>query len=129
MNPNKPYTIDEYISDFPKETKELIEQLRSTIRQAAPEAVECISYGMPAFKFHGILVYFAGYKNHIGFYPTGSGIVAFQKEISGFKNSRGTVQFPLNRPLPLELITQMVLFRVNENLIKSASVRQSSKKE
>jgi uncharacterized protein YdhG (YjbR/CyaY superfamily) len=118
MNPDKPTTIDEYISAFPIETQELLEQVRGTIRCAAPEAVECISYGMPAFKFHGILVYFAGYKNHIGFYPTGSGIAAFQKEISGYKNSRGTVQFPLNKPLPLDLITQMVLFRVNENLLK-----------
>ena len=118
MNPDKPNTIDEYISDFPKETQELLEQVRGTIRQAAPEAVECISYGMPAFKFHGILVYFAGYQNHIGFYPAGSGIVAFQKEISAFKNSKGTVQFPLNQPLPFDLISQMVLFSVTENLLK-----------
>jgi len=124
MNPHKPSNIDEYLSAFPKETLELLEQVRSTIRQAAPEAVECISYGMPAFKFHGILVYFAGYQNHIGFYPTRSGIAAFQKEISGYKNSKGTVQFPLNKPLPFDLISRMDLFRENENLLKANSKKK-----
>ena len=110
--------IDDYIGCFPESTKVLLEQLRSVIHQAAPEAEETISYQMPAFKLNGILVYFAGYKNHIGFYPTGSGISAFAGEFSGYKTSKGTIQFPLNQPLPVNLITRIVRFRVEENLSK-----------
>jgi len=124
METFKPNNIDEYIAAFPRETQELLEQVRTIIRQSAPEAVEIISYGMPAFKHHGILVYFAGYQNHIGFYPTASGIKAFQKEISGFKNSKGAVQFPLNKPLPFELISRIVQFRVNENLLKAKTKKK-----
>jgi len=119
MNRTKFYNINEYIASFPKETQKILEQLRMTIRKAAPDAEEVISYQIPAFKHHEILVYFAGYKNHIGFYPTSSGIKAFQNEISGFKNSKGTVQFPLNKRLPIGLITKIVKFRVRENLEKS----------
>lgn len=113
-----PPNTDLYIAGFPPETRELLTQVRKTIQNATPEAEEVISYQMPAYKFHGILVYFAGYKNHIGFYPTGSGIINFKDELSSYKTSKGTVQFPLDQPLPLELIAEMVKFRVAENLEK-----------
>lgn len=116
MEANNPNNIDEYIAVFPKETQELLEQVRATIKAAAPEAEEKISYAMPTFFLKGNLVHFAAYQNHIGFYPAASGIAAFQKEISGYKNSKGAVQFPIDKPLPLELITQIVKFRVDENL-------------
>ncbi len=111
-------TIDEYISSFPEEVQIKLEQIRSTILKAAPLAEEVISYGMPAFKYHGILMYFAAYKNHIGFYPTGSGIKNFKNEISEFKTSKGTVQFPLDKKVPLSLISKITKFRVKENLEK-----------
>ncbi|MDB5120636.1 MAG: hypothetical protein JWN56_1854 [Sphingobacteriales bacterium] len=112
--------VDEYITGFPKETQLLLEKLRATIKNAAPEAEEMISYQMPAYKFHGMLVYFGGYKNHIGFYPTGSGIEIFKEEIKDLKYSKGTIQFPLDKPLPLDLVTKIVVFRVMQNLEKSA---------
>lgn len=115
----KPLDIDEYISNFPKETQLLLSEMRETISKAAPAAEEIISYGMPAFKLNGVLVYFAGYKNHIGFYPTASGIEQFKKEISKYKNAKGSVQFPLDQNLPLNLISRIVKFRVSENLLKA----------
>lgn len=111
--------VDEYLALQPAETFAKLEKLRQTIKKAAPEAEEVISYGMPAYKFHGMLVYFAGYKNHIGFYPTSSGIKAFEKEISAFENSKGTVRFPIEKPLPVGLITKIVKYRVKENLQKA----------
>lgn len=117
----KPKNFKEYIADFPLETQQLLFQLYTTIKASAPEAIEVISYSMPAFKLNGILVYFAAYKNHIGFYPTGSGIEAFKEEIKDYKTSKGTLQFPLNKPLPIDLITRIVKFRVNENLQKTKS--------
>jgi uncharacterized protein YdhG (YjbR/CyaY superfamily) len=119
-----PPNVDFYIAGFPSATKELLELLRETIKKAAPEAMEVISYQMPAYKFHGMLVYFAGYKNHIGFYPTGSGIVNFKNELTAYKTSKGTVQFPLDQPLPLELITDMVKFKVAENLEKAINKKK-----
>lgn len=110
--------VDEYLALQPAETRTKLEKMRQTIKAAAPGAEELISYGMPAYKYHGMLVYFAGYKNHIGFYPASSGIVAFEKEISSFENSKGTVRFPLEKPLPVGLITKIVKFRVKENLEK-----------
>ena len=118
MNTPKAKNIDEYIAAFPPEIQVMLEELRGIIKKAAPEARETISYQMPAFSFHGILVYFAAYKNHIGFYPTGSGIEHFQKEVSAYEGSKGTVRFPLDRPIPLDLISKIVKFRVNENLEK-----------
>jgi uncharacterized protein YdhG (YjbR/CyaY superfamily) len=112
--------VDAYIACFPEATQKLLQQLRSTIRKAAPKAEESISYQMPAYKFNGVLVYFAGYEKHIGFYPTGAGIVHFQKEITSFKTSKGTIQFPLDKPLPLQLIKKIVAFRVQENIAKAA---------
>lgn len=113
---NKSAEIDQYIADFPEKTQKLLQQLRSTILKAAPEAQEVISYKMPAYKYHGMLVYFAGYENHIGFYPTPAGISAFKEELAGYKMAKGSVQFPTDMPLPLQLITKMVEFRVKGNL-------------
>jgi len=110
--------IDHYISGFPEQSRVLLEQLRETIKLAAPEAIEVISYGMPAFKQNGILVYFAAYKNHIGFYPTASGIEAFKPELSSYQWSKGTIQFPLDKPLPVELITQIVRHRIYQRMQK-----------
>jgi len=109
---NKPNNTEEYIATFPEPVRRLLEELRQTIKSAAPQAKEVISYGMPAFKMKGVLVYFAGYEKHIGFYPTGSGIEAFKTELTPYKWSKGTVQLPLNKPLPLDLITRMVQYRV-----------------
>ncbi len=112
-------TIDEYISKFSTEVQGILEELRKVIKDAAPEATETISYQMPAFAFHGILVYFAACKNHIGFYPTPSGIDAFKEELAGYKFTKGSIHFPTNKPLPHELIRKIVQYRVTENKIKS----------
>lgn len=111
-----PGNVDEYIAMFPNDIQEILKKLRKTIKKAAPDAEEVISYRMPAYKYHGILVYFAAYKNHIGFYPTSSGIETFKKELSAFKGSKGTVQFPIDETLPLKLISKIVEFRVHKNL-------------
>lgn len=115
MNTTKPTSVNEYIAGFPKATQTLLKQLRATIKKAAPHAEELISYQMPAYKYNGPLVYFAAYNNHIGFYPTPSGIEAFKKELLVYKGSKGAVQFPLNEKLPLDLITKIVKYRVKEN--------------
>ena len=109
-------SIDEYICTFPPAIRSKLEKVRQTIKEAAPEAKEVVSYQMPAFKLNGILVYFAAHKNHIGFYPTASGITAFQKELSTYHFSKGAVQFALDKPLPLDLIKRIVEFRIKENL-------------
>ena len=111
----KPINTDEYISCFPIETQKLLEQLRATIKAAAPKADEVISYAMPAFKLNWMLVWFAGYKNHIGFYPSASPIKFFKTELAAFKFSKGAIQFPLDKKLPLALIKKIVKFRVKEN--------------
>jgi uncharacterized protein YdhG (YjbR/CyaY superfamily) len=115
MNQNSPKTIDSYISSFPPDIRLKLERIRRTIRNAAPGAQEAISYGMPAFKRNGILVYFAAFKNHIGFFPTSSGILAFRKELASYDISKGTVRFPLDRPIPFDLIRKIVVYRVKEN--------------
>ena len=111
----KPANIDEYISTFPEATQHIMDEIRKTIQKAAPEAKEVISYSMPAYKMNKVLVYFAGYKNHIGFYPCPSALEEFKKDISIYKNSKGAVQFPLDKPIPLDLITKMVKFRLEED--------------
>jgi len=113
-------TIDEYIAVFPKEVQEVLEKIRSAIRESAPKAEEAISYGIPAFRLNGSRgsVYFAGWKNHIGFYPTPSGIEAFKKELAPFKQEKGSVQFPLDKPIPYDLVKKIVRYRVTENLEK-----------
>jgi uncharacterized protein YdhG (YjbR/CyaY superfamily) len=114
----KPATIDEYIGTFPKDVQSFMEQMREAIKGAAPNATEVISYSMPAFKLGNMLVWFGAHTNHIGFYPRGSGIEAFKKELSAYKSGKGSVQFPFNKPLPLELVAKIVKFRVTENLQK-----------
>ena len=111
-------SIDDYIATFPKDVQSILEEFRKAIREAAPEAQETISYQMPAFKLNGILVWFAAHKNHIGFYPRVSAIEAFKDKLSNYEVSKGTVQFPLNGPIPFELIKEIVRFRVKENLAK-----------
>ncbi len=113
-----PKGIDQYIQNQPPEVQPLLQQLRQTIRHAAPEAQEVISYKMPAFKQGSILVYFAAFKNHIGFFPTASGIEAFKDKLAEYKTSKGTLQFPLDQPLPLDLVRDIVLYRVKENQAK-----------
>jgi uncharacterized protein YdhG (YjbR/CyaY superfamily) len=115
----KPTDTDSYIASFPKETQKLLQQVRKAIQEAAPKAEEYIGYGMPAYKLNGPLVYFAGYEHHIGFYPTGSGIAAFTKEIEKYKSSKGAVQFPLDKPIPVTLIKKMVKFKIAENAEKA----------
>lgn len=121
-----PKDTDEYISLFPAETQALLKTLRAIIKKAAPDAVEVISYQMPAYKLFGMLVYFAAYQHHIGFYPGSSGVVAFAEDLNSYKTSKGTVQFPLNKPLPIDLITKMVLYRAHEN-IQKAEVKKKKK--
>jgi len=114
----KAATVDEYIAGFPKQTQAQLKQMRTTIKKNAPAAEESISYGMPAYKLNGPLVYFAGYENHIGFYATPTGHNTFKKELSKYKQGKGSVQFPIEESLPLALIARIVKFRVKENLAK-----------
>ncbi len=112
-------TIDEYIRTFPKDVQTILEKLRKAIQEAAPGAVETISYQMPTFKLNGKgLVYFAAFKNHIGFYPIPTGIQAFEEELSPYKQGKGSVQFPIDQPVPYDLVRRIVRFRVNESLGK-----------
>ena len=120
-------SIDEYIATFPEEIQKILEELRATIKAAAPEAEEKISYQIPTFALKGNLVHFAAFKNHIGFYPTSSGTQAFKHELSIYEGAKGTVRFPIDKPLPLELIRKIVTFRVAENLEK-AELKSSKKK-
>lgn len=119
-------SIDDYIATFPTEVQEILKTLRQVIREAAPDAKEKISYQMPAFVLHGNLVYFAAYKKHIGFYPGASGVEAFKAELSEYKGAKGSVQFPIGKPLPYELISRIVTFRIAENIKK---VEAKSKKK
>ncbi len=112
---DRPTTIDEYIAQCPPEVQPLLQKLRAVIKEAAPDAVDKISYQMPGFALNGTLVWFGLHKNHIGFYPTGEGIAAFKEELSGYKLSKGAVQFPLDQPMPYDLIIRIVKYRVAEN--------------
>lgn len=122
---NIPSTIDEYISTFPQEVQLLLQLMRSTIKKTAPEATEIISYQMPTFYYHGNLVHFAAYKHHIGFYPSPSGILKFEKELKKYNYSKGAIQFPINQELPLDIIIQIVKFRMHENETKMLSKKKS----
>ncbi len=113
--------VEQYIATFPEATQLMLQELRACIKKNAPDAEEVISYQMPAYKLHGMLVYFAGYKNHIGFYPGASPIISFQKELQSHKNAKGSVQFPLDKKLPLTLIARMVKFKLKENMEKHKS--------
>jgi uncharacterized protein YdhG (YjbR/CyaY superfamily) len=110
--------IDSYIASFPKETQKLLKQVRETIRKAAPQAKETINYGIPTFTLKGNLVHFAAFKNHIGFYPTPSGIEAFKNDLSAYDGAKGSVKFPLDKPIPFGLIGRIVEFRVKECQLK-----------
>jgi len=120
MEKTDPKTIDEYVALFPIKTQQILQQVRETIHKAVPNAKEVISYKMPAFKQNGVLVYFAAYKKHIGFYPTGSGIEAFQHKFENYKWSKGAVQFPIDEPMPLDLISRITKFKAERDLEKAA---------
>jgi uncharacterized protein YdhG (YjbR/CyaY superfamily) len=112
--------IDDYISDFPGETQKYLNEMRELIRKLAPDSVESISYAIPTFSLNGkYLVYFAGFKNHIGLYPTPVGMEAFKEELLNYKTGKGSVQFPLNKPLPIALITKIVKYQIEQNEIKT----------
>jgi uncharacterized protein YdhG (YjbR/CyaY superfamily) len=113
---DNPQTIDEYIAGFPLEIQDKLQKIREVIQKAAPEATEKISYQMPTFYLFGNLVHFAAFKNHIGFYPTPSGITSFDEELAPYKRAKGSVAFPLDKPIPYELIDKIVRFRVEENM-------------
>lgn len=116
MDNNQINSIEEYILEFPLDVQEILTKLRQVIKEAAPKADEKISWKMPTYVLHGNLAHFAAYKNHIGFYPAPSGIDAFEHELSEYKGAKGSVQFPLNQPIPYDLISEIVKFRVNENI-------------
>jgi len=119
-----PKTIDEYIKTFPKDIQWKLQEIRKTIHKAAPKAEEVISYNIPAFKRNEVLVYFAAFKNHIGFFPTSKPIEVFKKELEGYKTSKGTIQFPLNKKIPLGLITKITKLRLREDSEKKKSKSQ-----
>ena len=119
-----PNNIDEYIAGFPTDIQEILKNIRMTIREAAPEAEETIKYQMPTFTLQGNLVHFAAFKKHIGFYPVPTGIEAFKDELSVYEQGKGSVRFPLDQPIPYDLISKIVKFRVKENLGKAAAKRK-----
>jgi|SRR5687767_5336351 len=120
MTTIKPNSIDEYIAGFPKTTQKILKQVRATIKKAAPKAGEKISYGIPTFTLNDrYLIYFAGFKNHISIYPAPRGNEIFKKELSAYKGGKGTVQFPLDKPIPLDLITRIVKFKIKESSVEA----------
>jgi uncharacterized protein YdhG (YjbR/CyaY superfamily) len=121
INRTNPDAIDKYIAIFPEDVQAILEKIRATIQKAVPDAEETINYGIPTFTLKGNLVHFAGYKDHIGFYPTPSGIEKFKKELAIYESAKGSVQFPLDKPIPYALIEKTVKFRVKENLEKAAA--------
>ena len=116
--------IDDYIATFPKNVQHTLRELMGAIKESAPEAEEAISYGMPTFRLNGNLVWFAAYKKHIGFYPTHSGILAFEEKLSVYKHSKGAVQFPIDGPIPLDIVREIIGFRVKENLTRRVRRRK-----
>ena len=121
MNQRAPKNIDDYMAGFPEDVQKILQKIRQTIRKAAPGAEEAISYGLPTFKLKGNLVHFAAFKSHIGFYPVPTGIEKFKKELEVYEQGKGSVQFPLDQPIPYGLISRIVKFRVKENLAKAAA--------
>lgn len=128
MNTSK-NDIDHYIADFPLEIQRLLEQVRNIIKKAAPEATETINYGIPTFKLNGNLVHFAAFKKHIGLYPGSYGIENFKEALSDYKSAKGSVQFPFDKPIPLDLITTIVQFRVKENTVKEQKRHKKNSQE
>jgi uncharacterized protein YdhG (YjbR/CyaY superfamily) len=122
--PELPSSIDEYIAGFPPDVQQMLEQIRSAIRAIAPDAVETIKYRMPTFVLHENLVHFAAFTNHVGFYPTPSGIAKFRDELSAYNSAKGSVQFPIDDPIPLNLIRKIVRFRIQEVRAKSAAKKK-----
>lgn len=122
-----PKTIDEFIAGFPKDVQVILQKVRDTIRAAAPEAQEAIKYGIPTFVLNGNLVHFSAYKNHIGFYPAPSGLAHFTVELSQYEGSKGAVRFPLDQPIPYELIGKIVAYRVKENLERAVAKQKKRK--
>jgi len=120
-NQSRSPKIDAYIAGFPEDVQQILEKIRTTIQKAAPNAEETINYGIPTFTLKGNLVHFAGFKKHIGFYPTPTGIEKFKKELSVYEGAKGSVQFPLDKPIPYGLISKIVKFRVKENLERAAT--------
>lgn len=118
---NGPNEVDGCFADFPADTQKKLKQLRAIIKKTLPAAAEIISYNMPAYKQNGVLVYFAGYKNHVGFYPTPAPIKVFKDELLNYKTSKGAIQFAIDKPLPASLITKIVLYRAQEDLLKAAA--------
>jgi uncharacterized protein YdhG (YjbR/CyaY superfamily) len=127
MKPGRtsPKTIDEYIAGFPRDVQRILQEVRQTIRKAAPDAEETIKYQIPTFVLNGNLVHFGGFEKHLGFYPTPSGIEAFKDELSAYVGAKGSVQFPLDRPMPFSLITKIVKFRVKETRARAAARKKS----
>lgn len=123
-----PANFEQYLLNFPRKIQERLLKIRSLVKKTAPAAEEKISYGMPAFTLHGMLLYFAAHTKHIGFYPLPSAIIAFKEELAGYKTAKGSIQFPNDEPLPLKLIEQIVAFRVGENIMK-AELKTSLKKK
>jgi uncharacterized protein YdhG (YjbR/CyaY superfamily) len=121
-----PRNIDEYIAGFPPDVQQILEEIRLTIRKAAPDAEETISYQIPTFRLKGNLVHFGAFKKHIGFYPTSTGIEKFKDELSDYEGAKGSVKFPLDKPMPFDLISRIVMFRVRENLAR-AEAKQKKK--
>lgn len=113
--------VDKYIAGFPEKVQQLLQKMRATIKKAAPAAEEVISYGIPTFTLKGNLVHYAAYKNHIGFYPAPSGIEAYKKELSVYEGAKGSIKFPIEKPMPFALISKIVKFRVKENIEKTAA--------
>jgi uncharacterized protein YdhG (YjbR/CyaY superfamily) len=124
-----PTTIDTYIAGFSAEIQAILQKVRATIREAAPEAQETINYQIPTFSLHGNLVHFAAFKNHIGFYPAPSGIEKFAQELSGYESAKGSVKFPLDQPIPYELIAEITRFRVQENVAKAQAKAAAKRKK
>jgi uncharacterized protein YdhG (YjbR/CyaY superfamily) len=122
---SQPRDIDEYIAAFPPDVQAILQKIRATIHAAAPEAQESISYAMPTFSQNGYLVYFAAYKKHIGFYPAPIGVEQFKDEIAEYETGKGTLQFPLAKPIPYDLISKIVTYRVQENLAKAEARRKA----
>jgi uncharacterized protein YdhG (YjbR/CyaY superfamily) len=123
-NQPAPTTIDEYIAGFPAEIQAVLEKVRLTIREAAPDAQETIGYGIPTFTYYGNLVHFGAYKKHLGFYPAPRGIEKFKDELSVYEGAKGTVQFPYDQPIPYDLISRIVVFRVQDNLERASAKRK-----
>jgi uncharacterized protein YdhG (YjbR/CyaY superfamily) len=124
---NTPQTIDEYIAGYPPDIQQILEKIRTTVREAAPDAIETISYQIPTFKLEGNLVHFAAFKKHIGFYPAPSGIEQFDEQLSKYKRAKGSIRFPLDEAIPYHLISEIVRFRVRENLERAEAKRKGKK--